>query len=108
MRVENIDRVEHDQASTIELFANSCISYLILFIKDIGAFDKGSLWVDAAAIFDQLLLLLVQIIHIRKDVFAAHERHVVRLRSTVLIKHTGVSVQLRRYWLKLPLSPVWV
>ena len=70
--------------------------------------EKGSLRVDAAAMLDHFLLLLVQIIHIRKDVFAAHERHVVRRRVTVDIIHTGVSVQFRRYWLKLPLLPVWL
>ena len=108
MWVENFERVEHDQASTIELLANSYRNRLQLFLKDFGALDKGSLRVYTAAIFDQLLVLLVQINHIKKDVFAAHERHVFRLRETDSIKHTSVSVQFRRYLLKLPLIPVWL
>ena len=88
--------------------ANSYLSPLQFLRKDIGALEKGSLRIDAAAMFYQFLLLLVQIIHIRKDVFAAHKRHVFRLRAVDNIMHTSVSVQSRRQWLKLPLLPVWV
>ena len=75
LSVEDFVRVEHYNA---ELFAKVCIKLGEVGIKNFGALDISSLWVDAAAIFNNLLVSLRQTINIRKHVFAAYQWEVIR------------------------------